>query len=139
MKFRWPLGIAASCAVAFFTGLLFAQLVWGRPSWFRMLWTAEAAGWAAAIATLAAVYGALNAAKKEREKSIEIQTREWLRLDEQRKSKAARLAHAFNRDLVRAHQEIKLVRFNLMQGMKGRDLGGLLSICSKSARLFRFL
>lgn len=125
MKGRWRLGVAPSSFIAFASGVLLTHLVWGRPNWFGFLWTAEAAGWAAALATVAAVVVALTAAEKERQKSIDLQEREWDRSDKQRKLKAARLAHAFNRDLVRAHTQIKLDSRNRKRALDANDLGVL--------------
>lgn len=125
MKGRWRLGVVPSSFIAFGSGVLLTHLVWGRPDWFGFLWTAEAAGWAAALATVAAVVVALTAAEKERQKSIYLQEREWDRGDKQRRLKAARLAHAFNRDLVRAHREIKLDRQNRRLALGLDDIGVL--------------
>ncbi len=82
-------------------------------------WTALSAlgGWAAAIVTLIAVWVALRSAndqkkaaeravQAEREKSEELQRREWKRLDDENKRRAVHLAHAFAKELVFARRKL---------------------------------
>lgn len=82
-------------------------------------WAAVSAlgGWAAAIVTLIAVRVALRSAndqkkaaeravKAEREKSEELQRREWKRTDDENKRRAVHLAHAFAKELVFARRKL---------------------------------
>lgn len=90
------------------------------PALFRALWTEEAAGWAAAIATVGAVIVALRASKEQvdaadraQSHTKELQDRAWIREDGKAKAATARLANAFSRDLVFAARELNLVIANL--------------------------
>ncbi|WP_329762923.1 hypothetical protein [Stenotrophomonas geniculata] len=82
-------------------------------------WAALSAlgGWAAAIVTLIAVRVALRSAndqkraaeravQAEREKSEELQRREWKRIDDENKRRAVHLAHAFAKELVFARRKL---------------------------------
>lgn len=103
-----PLSLIASGV-----GAAVTLLVLGVPP----LWTAEAAGWAAAIATTAAVVAALwiaerqigvarEAAASERDTALHLQAvqNEQMRLADQQR--AMRLAHAFSRELVYARRQL---------------------------------
>ncbi|MEN5069342.1 hypothetical protein [Stenotrophomonas sp. TWI1183] len=82
-------------------------------------WAALSAlgGWAAAIVTLIAVLVALRSAndqkqaaeravRAEREKSEELQRREWKRIEDENKRRAVQLAHAFAKELVFARRKL---------------------------------
>ncbi|MGE8274026.1 hypothetical protein [Stenotrophomonas sp.] len=82
-------------------------------------WAALSAlgGWAAAIVTLVAVWVALDSAKHqrrsaeravqaEREKSEELQKREWDRVDAAHKRRTMQLAHAFSKELAYARRSL---------------------------------
>lgn len=99
----YPLGwTVASMGV----GAAIVVLVLGVPA----LWTAEAAGWASAGATLAAVVAALvtahrqlgvalRAAEEARETAFAVQAAEWRAQKDEDRQQAIRLAHAFAREL----------------------------------------
>lgn len=99
--------------LTFGAGAAFAVAVIGVPK----LWSAEAAGWASAIVTFAAVVVALVTAHRqlnhareavaaERATAEGIQQREWELADRERALTTMRLAFAFSRELAYARRSL---------------------------------
>lgn len=91
---------------------------------FPMHRSAEAAAWASAAATVAAVLAALyvskgqievarEAAAGERENARELQTNEHEHARRVHKAKAVRMAHAFSRELVFARRDLMVLLVNV--------------------------
>lgn len=82
-----------------------------------VLWSSEAAGWASAIATVAAVLAALatsrkqievagKAALEERETALAVQQRQWEADHSSERARAVRLAHVFAKELAYARRAL---------------------------------
>ena len=93
----WIAGLSASA------GALLVLVSTGNVSWLlSKLWSQEAAGWAAALATVGAIWVALTAAEREHARTIKLRDEQWQREEQHDQERASALAHVFHRELLEA-------------------------------------
>lgn len=88
---------------------------------YRVDWEAWAAVGTvlAAIATVAAIWVALSASRREHDRTIQLRDAEWERQDRTRRGRVAVLAHAFARELLQAAVSL-MSNFNALNAVMRR-------------------
>nr|WP_298123035.1 hypothetical protein [uncultured Pseudoxanthomonas sp.] len=119
LKSRQAFWLAGLCAAAGYvcavigTGQIDVHVPALIRSIAKFLWSEESAGWAAAIGTVAAVWVALTASRKEHERALQLRNDEWDRTEARQREWARRLARALHKELWFANSDLEFIEYGL--------------------------
>lgn len=97
----WIAGLSCSAGA-----LLVAVATRSVPRVLDQIWSQEAAGWAAALATFGAIWVALTAASREHARTIKLRDEQWRREESQDRERASALANVFHGELLEAARDL---------------------------------
>ena len=107
---------------AFLLGVALTVLLVGRPEWAALLWTAEAAGWAAGLGALLAVISALYISNRETRVLLRMRAEDRTREEVQMADRAAALALAFDHEFFQLGYLLKTRMESISAQLWGEDV-----------------